>query len=277
MSLDYELSRFVSRKTALVSQIKSLEVEFQAKVLKIEEELEKLDDAHGRILIGMAAYKSQVERTARGSLRRAERKIAELEKQIKSGGSKDSHDVDTSSIAKGRTLAIFDSILFNISNWSTAGDTAPDFELASQAILFPAVYEQVMGGDDEYLLNAIPPAALEIIRRGREWVKHLRQECDRSLMDPGAWNSYQPAVVKWWLDDALPLIYGERGSGWDDIESFAQQEMIAWRDFPANRALSFPLIFDGMETMKRYHTEIRETSGISELDKLALQTRLDPL
>ena len=277
MSLDYELSRFVSRKTALVSQIKSLEVEFQAKVLKIEEELEKLDDAHGRILIGMAAYKSQVERTARASLRRAERKIAELEKQIKSGGSKDSYDVDTLSISKGRTLAIFDSILFNISNWSTAGDTAPDFELASQAILFPAVYEQVMGGDDEYLLNAIPPAALEIIRRGREWVKHLRQECDRSLMDPGAWNSYQPAVIKWWLDDALPLIYGERGSGWDDIESFAQQEMIAWRDFPANRALSFPLIFDGMETMKRYHTEIRETSGISELDKLALQTRLDPL
>jgi hypothetical protein len=277
MTLDYELTRFVSRKTALVTQIKSLETEFQAKVVKIEEALEKLDDAHGRILIGMAAYKSQVERTARGSLRRAERKIADLEKQLKNRGPADYEDIDVSSIAKGRTLAVFDSILFNISNWSTAGDTAPDFELASQAILFPTVYEQVMGGDDEYLLDAVPPAALEIIRRGREWVRHLRQECELSLMDPAAWSSYQPAIVEWWLNDALPLIYGEHGSGWEDIESFAQQEMIAWRDFPANRALSFPLIFDGMETMKRYHTEIRETSGISKLDKLALQTRLDPL
>ena len=83
--------------------------------------------------------------------------------------------------------------------------------------------------------------------------------------------------MQWWLDDALPLIYDVRGDDWDDIEPFSQQEMIAWRDFPANRALSFPLIFDGMETVTKLSGEIRETSGIPELDKLAMQTRLDPL
>lgn len=277
MTLDYELTRFLSRKSALSNQIKSLETDFQVKVRKLEEALGKLDEVQDRILIAVAAYKKQVERSANSDLRRAERRIKELERQIEMGGSQIRSDVDATAVAKGRTLAIFDAILFNISNWSTTGDTAPDFELASQAILFPAVYEHVMSGPDEYLLDRVPVGALEVVRRGREWVRHLRQTCERSLADPEVWQQYQPAIVKWWLDDALPIIYEERNPDWDDIEAFSQQEMIAWRDFPANRALSFPLIFDGMETMGRFREEIRETSGIPELDKRAMQTRLEPV
>jgi hypothetical protein len=277
MSLDYELTRFLSRKSALSNQIRALDTDFQVKVRKLEEALGKLDEVQDRILIAVTAYKRQVERTANIDLRRAERRIKELERQIETGGFQIRNDADISAVAKGRTLAIFDAILFNISNWSTTGDTAPDFELASQAILFPAVYEHVMSGPDEYRLDRVPVGALEVIRRGREWVKHLRQTCSRSLADPEAWQQHQPAIVKWWLDDALPIIYEERNPDWDSIEPFSQQEMVAWRDFPANRPLSFPLIFDGMEIIKQHSEEIRETSGIPELDKKATQTRLDPL
>lgn len=275
--LDYELTRFIGRKNALSGQINKLESEIQVKIRKLEEAANKLDESQERILIAVAAYKKQCERNANTELRRAERRIKELEKLVAENGGQARPDVDIMAVARGRTLAIFDSILFNISNWSTTGDTAPDFELVSQSILFPAVYEQVMSGPEGYLLDSVPPSALEIVRRGREWVRHLRQTCERSLVDPDAWNQYQSEVTSWWLDDALPLIYEYRNPEWDDIEAFSQQEMIAWRDFPANRALSFPLIFDGMETVRRYRDEIRETSGIPELDKQAMQTRLDPL
>lgn len=275
--LDYELTRFIGRKSALSNQIKKLEAEIQVKIRKLEESADKLDESQERIMIAVAAYKKQCERNANTELRRAERRIKELEKLVESGGGRARPDVDLTAVARGRTFAIFDSILFNISNWSVAGDTAPDFELVSQSILFPVVYEQVMSGPDGYLLDTVPPSALEVIRRGREWVKHLRQTCERSLADPDVWQSYQPNVVSWWLNDALPLIYEYRNPEWDDIEPFSQQEMIAWRDFPANRALSFPLIFDGMENVNRHRDEIRETAEIPELDKKAMQTRLDPL
>jgi hypothetical protein len=275
--LDYELTRFVGRKNALSSQIKKLESEIVVKIRKLEEAADKLDETQERILIAVAAYKKQCERGANTELRRAERRIKELEKLLANGGGQARPDVDLVAVARGRTFAIFDAILFNISNWSTTGDTAADFELVSQSILFPVVYEQVMSGPDGYLLDTVPTSSLEVIRRGREWVRHLRQTCQRSLVDPDIWQQYQPKIVEWWLNDALPLIYEYRNPEWDDFEAFSQQEMIAWRDFPANRALSFPLIFDGMETVSRYREEIRETSGIPELDKKAMLTRLDPV
>ena len=277
MMLDYELTRFIGHKAALSNQINKFEAEIQVKIKKLEEAANKLDEAQERILLGVALYKKQCERSSNTQLRQAERKIKELEKQLQQGGVQSMNDTDIMAVARGRTLSIFDSILFNISNWSTAGDAAPDFELISQSILFPAVYERVMNGNEDYILDSMPASALEVIRRGREWVKHLRQTCERALIDPAIWAQHQQAIVQWWLDDALPLIYDVRGDDWDDIEPFSQQEMIAWRDFPANRALSFPLIFDGMETVTKLSGEIRETSGIPELDKSAMQTRLDPL
>jgi hypothetical protein len=275
--LDYELTRFIGRKNALSNQIKKFESEIQVKIRKLEEFADKLDESQERIMIAIGSYKKQCERSANTELRRAERRIRELEKLLESGGGTPQSDVDITAVARARTFAIFDAILFNISNWSSTGDTAADFELISQSILFPVVYEQVMSGPEGYLLDTVPPCALEVVRRGREWVKHLRRTCERSLVDPDVWTRYQPSVVEWWLNDALPLIYEYRNPEWDDLEAFSQQEMIAWRDFPANRALSFPLVFDGMEMVMRYRDEIRESSGIPELDRRAMQTRLDPL
>lgn len=277
MAIEYELRRFLSKKSAVESQLNSFKNELQTKFAKLEEVVAKLDESENRILLAVEAYKKSVERSARGELRRAERKIKELEKKLeKGGGNLSGDDIDILAVSRAKTLAIFDAILFNISNWSNAGDTAPDFELVSQSILFPVVYEKIMEGDEEYLLDEVPVGALEVIYRGRQWVKHLRATCEKSLIDSEMWRIKQPTVTEWWLNDALPMIYGERNEEWDDIEPFAQQEMIAWRDFPANRALSFPRIFDGMESVRRYQDEIRETSKIPELDRQALKTRLEP-
>lgn len=276
--IDGELRRLAKRKDALMDQVRDLELEFQAKLRKIEEASDKIDEMHERISVAINTFKYRTERTASADLKRAQRRIKELEKALESGGgSRAVDDVDLAAVARGRTIAIFDAILFNISNWSTAGDTAPDFELASQAVLFPAVYEAIMSGQDDYILDVVPAGALEVVRRGREWVRHLRESCPVSLADPAAWDSHTPGVAAWWLNDALPMLYDNRSPDWDDVEPFSQQEMVAWRDFPANRALSFPLIFDGMETVARYKGEIRESSGIPELDRTAMQTRLDPV
>lgn len=274
--VDGELRRLAKRKDALMDQVHDLELEFASRVRKIEEASEKIDEMYERVNVALNTFKYRIERSASADLKRAQRRIRELEAQLESGGARESSQGDLTAIAKGRSLAIFDSILFNISNWSTAGDTAPDFELASQAVLFPIVYEQIMDGPDGYLLDRVPPCAMEVIRRGREWIRHFRAANAKSLMDPEVWEASLPEIAGWWLNDALPMIYDQRVDEWDDYEPFSQQEMIAWRDFPANRALGFPLIFDGMELMSKYREEIRETSGIPELDKSAVRTRLEP-
>lgn len=276
--VDGELRRLAKRKDALMDQVEALELDFQAKIRKIEEASEKIDEMYDRVSVALETFKYRIERSASADLKRAQRRIKELEKELESGGVKKKDDADYDAIAKAKTLAIFDAILFNICNWSTAGDTAPDFELASQAILFPAVYERVMEGDREaYIFDAVPTAALEVVKRGREWISHFRQTQELSLADPAVWNEHIDEIVGWWVNDALPLVYGQRDPDWDHDEPFSQQEMVAWRDFPANRALAFPLIFDGMELVNRYSNEIRETSGVPQFTTAAVKTRLDPL
>ena len=276
--VDGELRRLAKRKDALMDQVEALELDFQAKIRKIEEASEKIDEMYDRVNVALETFKYRIERSASADLKRAQRRIKELEKQLETGGVQRREDVDYDAIAKAKTIATFDAILFNICNWSTTGDTAPDFELASQAILFPAVYERVMEGDrEDYIFDSMPTAALEVVKRGREWVRYFRQTYQLSLADPSMWSEHIERVAQWWLSDALPLIYGSRDPDWEHDEPFSQQEMIAWRDFPANRALAFPLIFDGMELVNRYADQIRESSGVPQFTAAAVKTRLDPL
>lgn len=276
--VDGELRRLAKRKDALMDQVEALELDFQAKIRKIEEASEKIDEMYDRVNVALETFKYRIERSASADLKRAQRRIKELEKQLETGGAQQREDVDYDAIAKAKTIATFDAILFNICNWSTAGDTAPDFELASQAILFPAVYERVMEGDrEDYIFDSMPTAALEVVKRGREWIRYFRQTYQLSLADPSMWSEHIERVAQWWLSDALPLIYGSRDPDWEHDEPFSQQEMIAWRDFPANRALAFPLIFDGMELVNRYADQIRESSGVPQFTAAAVKTRLDPL
>ena len=179
-------------------------------------------------------------------------------------------------LEKASTLAIFDSIIFAISNWSTEGDTAPDFELACQSVIFPIIYERVMSGDEDYIIEKVPVSATEVVKRGREYVKHLREVCASSLIDPEAWDTHADSIQQWWIRDALPLLYGGRSEEWDEDSPLSLVEVVEWRDQPASRALHFPLIFDGMELVNKHRDQIRDITGLPDFNRNTLQTRLQP-
>jgi len=274
--IDYELNRLNTQKDEMVADIKKLENSFNLWVQKLEEHMGKMTIAADKIGQGLDAYKAKVERAATTENRKLQRRIQELEAELeKANATAAKTTVTTEAVKKARTVAIFDSILFNISNWSKQGDTAPDFELISQAILFPSVYERVMSGEEAYILEEVPPSAVEVVKRGRHYVKAFREECKLSLVEPGTWDKYVPIVREWWVNDGLPLLYGARDEAWEEDSPYTLAEMIAWRDFPANRALSFPLVFDAMENIERYRDDVREGSGIPELNKQAITTRLE--
>jgi hypothetical protein len=178
-------------------------------------------------------------------------------------------------LVKASTIAIFDSIIFAIENWSTTGDTAPDFSLACQAILFPMVYDQVMSGNSHYYLKRVPDAALEVVKRGREYVAFIRSVCDVGLTEPTAWANHLPMISKWWINDALPLLYGARDPAWEENSILSLEAIMTWRDQPASRALDFPLVFDAMDLVDRYGESIRETTRLPEFTLDTLNTRLE--
>jgi len=199
-------------------------------------------------------------------------KISELESQAELNEEPEPEDP---SLVKAKTIAIFDSILFAIENWSTDGDTAPDFSLACQAILFPLVYTQVMNGNEHYYLKQVPTASLEVVKRGREYVKFIRSTCQVGLTDPEAWSVHVPMIAKWWVNDALPLLYGARDDVWERSTPLPLESIMSWRDQPASRALEFPLVFDAMDLLDRHREEIREKTNLPEFTRETLNTRLE--
>ena len=215
-------------------------------------------------------------------LEREKAKLVEENIKLKStsgltkSGASPAASAESSVDPRASTLAIFDSIVFAISNWSNEGDAAPDFELACQSILFPVIYERVMKGEDDYYMEEVPSTAYEVVAMGREFVKHLRNICNASLVDEKAWETHAPSVQRWWVNDALPHLYGARADEWAEDKPFSLLEVQEWKAQPAARALHFPLIFDGYELVEKHRDQIRETTGLPEFNKQTLQTRLQP-
>jgi len=273
---DKFIGRVNSLEEAFKQALEKLTEDFSAETFKISTLCTEIEENTLEIQRGVEAYKAHVSRLSNAEARRLRKQIKDLETQLEAAGQKvDKVTVNRVEVNKAKTLAIFDAVLFNISNWSKSGDTAPDFELASQAILFPTVYERVMNGEESYLLDAVPVSALEVVRRGREWVRYFREVCPLSLVDPTTWKDNIESVRSWWVNDALALIYEARDPAWEEDVPFALTEMIAWRDYPANRALSFPLIYDGMSGVERHRDHIREETGLPNFNKTAIQTRLE--
>jgi hypothetical protein len=276
---DAELRRLIHQKELMTNNLEHLKRDFHARVAKIEEAAAKIDEFQDRLITAANSYKSYTERSTNGELRRAKAEIAELRSKLEKLESRQ-HKVnaDGLSLTKATTLAIFDTILFQISNWSNQGDTASDFELLSQAVLFPSVYERVVKGDnDAYFLDKVPDTALDVVNLGREWIRDQRKEDGTSLASPTTWRKYIKEVSNWWINEALPMIYdGAKDPNWDLDEPYHQQEMIAWRDFPANRPLAFPRIFDGIMLIEKYSEEYTDTAGIPKFVSEAMELRIDP-
>lgn len=273
-SLDAEFSRHsISLTQAYEKKLSDLQIVTAERSRKIERTLERI----APIVTALGVESDECIRKETNALKREIKRLtAELEKAKANSPITEVAEVQVG-LEKAKTLAIYDAILFAMDNWSSDGQTAPDFSLACQSILFPVVYERVMSNNTDYYVETVPPAALEIVKRGRELISYIRSSSDVSLVDPDAWSNFSGMIQKWWVSDALPLIYGARDSSWDDDSPFSLVEMEEWRDQPASRALNFPLIFDGMELIARFRDEIRETTGLPEFTKATMTTRLEVL
>ena len=207
--------------------------------------------------------------------RRLREKEAELQAAIdKATGKAAKVSADQVALTRAKTFAIVDSILFAIENWATDDSPAPDITLALQATVFPIMFERVSGGDDNYYFDEVPSGAVEVVRRGREFVHEFREKEHISVLDPTGWAVLQPLLHSWWTRDAMPLLYGEGYEGWELEEPYKLDQMKVWRDMEMSRAMDFPLIFDGYDLVKKYGDEIREETGLPEFSRQVMKTRI---
>jgi len=272
--IDIHLHRFAKQVQNFDDQVNSLEQLVDGRIKQLRKTISSLELLKEQIGQAVDNYKVATERELKAPLRQMEKELEEAREAAAQGtplviDNKEGLD-------KAKTIAIFDSILFAISNWSLDGQTAPDVELACQSVLFPVVYERLMKGSTDYVIPTVPASALEVVRRGREQVKYLRSVSEIGLVSPDTWNEHAPMIQQWWIRDALPLLYGARDDSWENDNPLSLTEVLEWRDQPASRALHFPLIFDGMELVDRFGEEIREFTGLPNFNKNTIETRLEP-
>lgn len=268
----YRLSQQIKKGEA---QINSMEVEFAKKIKITRDVVADLKTMEESISVAATRYREACEKESKKTEIKLAKEI-ELIKKTAESTRVLSREVDETDLGRAQTFAIFDSLIFAISNWSTDGQSSPDVELALQSVLFPTIYERVMKGNTDYIVNTVPVPALEIVKRGRETIKWLRQITDKSLTDPANWEEHAGLIQQWFIRDALPLIYGARDPDWDDDLPLSLTEVVEWRDMPASRALHFPLIFDGMDLVEKYRDEIREHTDLPAFMQQQLTTRLEP-
>jgi hypothetical protein len=237
-----------------VSSLKKKLSNLKIQVEMFDAELEKIENKFDNILTQAEIYKAKVEREVGREVRRLEKELSEASSKRTEAVTK---TVDPSDLKVASTLSIFEALLRNMCA------NAEDFRIASEAFLFPAVYERVMGGDDEtYFLEEVPPSASLIIKRGVEYISWLRSEYDTHLTEPATWADAIDYIAEWWRNDALPLLYGCRDEQWDIDWPLSLSEILIWRNSPGERPLQFPKIFDAYEIYKSHKDEIYESSGL---------------
>jgi len=257
MAVDYILSTTNSTKSSLTNLKKKLS-NIRTSLDSFDVELSKLENKLENINTQAEIYKSKVEREMGREVRRLERELALLRKESPTSTKPGASETD---LHVARTIGIFDTILRHM-----CAD-AEDFRLASEAFLFPAVYERVMDGKQEaYYLEEIPVSANLVISRGKQHIAWIRNEYDTHITDPDTWKEAIDYVAEWWRNDALPLIYGSRDEQWDIDLPLTLTEILLWRDSPGDRPLNFPRIFDAYEIYRKHKDEIYGTTGLREFE-----------
>jgi hypothetical protein len=242
-----------------VSALKKKLSDIKVHVERFDAELSKIDTKFDNIVTQTEIYKSKLERELGREVRRLERELALLSK---GGANPLSPDQATEADLKvASTIGIFDAILRHMCA------NAEDFRLASEAFLFPTVYERVMAGDeDAYFLTEVPVCMPIVVQRGREYIDWIRAEYDTHITDPDTWSQAIDYVVEWWRNDALPMIYGARDEQWDIDMPLSLPEVLLWRESPGDRPINFPKIFDAYEVYRKHKDEIYGTTGLRELE-----------
>jgi len=278
MEKEVEITR---KRAAEMEKRASIQEEMVKDMLKIHEELIAAKESFAFNLNNEAWQLVEREKYTTGvalrkSVKENKKLLDEIEVLRSQLDKKSRSEVQSSSVAinRAKTFAIVDSILFAIENWAFDDSPAPDITLASQATIFPVVFEKVSSGDENYYLTEVPHTAIEVVRRGREFVRDFREREHISVLDPAGWEVLQPLLHSWWTRDAIPLLYGQGYEGWEFEEPYSREQMTRWRTMEAARPLEFPLIFDGMELVKKYGDEIREETGLPQFSRETMTTRI---
>jgi len=243
-----------------VSSLKKKLSNIRIQVEAFDAELEKIDSKFDNLLTQAEIYKSKLEREMGREVRRLERELALLRKNVKIPAQ--SVGATETELKIASTIAIFNGVLRLMCGHDD------DFQLASEAFLFPAIYERVATGLDEaYFLTEVPASAALLIERGKQHVEWIRQEYDTHLTYPDTWRDAIEYIREWWANDALPLLYGARDEQWDIDIPLSLAEILSWRDNPADRPLNFSPIFDAFEIYRKHKDTVYESTGLREFER----------
>jgi hypothetical protein len=245
-----------------VSSLKKKLSNLKVQVEFFDAEIEKIEGKFDRVTTEASIYKSRLERDMGREVRRLERELDLLRKNAsKTHPEGEEEQTDSRELRIASAVAIIESILRAIC------EGADDFRLMSEAFLFPAVIERIMAAEVEaYLLKEVPVSAHLVVQRGREHVQWVREEYDTHLTDPEAWGSAIDYVTEWWRNDALPMIYGSRDDQWEIDVPLTLEEMLQWRDCPAERPITFSPIFDAYETFRNNKDVVYESTGLRQFE-----------
>lgn len=238
-----------------VSSLKKKLSNLRIQVELFDAEIEKIEAKFDNVLTQAEIYKAKIERELGREVRRLERELLLSAGTLKASAENCVENPNDLKVA--RTVGILDCVLRQMC------ENADDFRLASEAFLFPAVYERVMAGEEEaYFLEEVPASALLIIRRGKEHIEWLREEYNTHLTNAETWKDSIDYIVEWWRNDALPLLYGSRDEQWDIDIPLTLSEILVWKESPADRPINFSKIFDAYEIYRKHKDEIYESSGL---------------
>jgi ribosomal protein S6 len=256
--LDNLLTATNTTRTSLTNLKKKLS-KLRIQVEEFSADLEKIDTKFENVLSQAEIYKAKLEREMGREVRRLEKELTLLRNGPLGTMSVEKATEVDKKVAS--TVGIFDTVLRHMC------DSAEDFRLASEAFLFPVVFERVMEGSEEaYFLEEIPPCAPLIIQRGKEHIEWVRGEYSTHITDPDTWPEVIDYIVEWWRNDALPMMYGARDEQWDIDLPLSLQEILLWRESPGDRPLNFPKIFDAYEIYRKHKDEIYGTTGLREFE-----------
>jgi hypothetical protein len=238
----------------------------------LDHEVDVLSQRVDSLVDAVEAYESAISKHYKRTISKLNQKIEALEKLTIGEKTNSTNEV---AITKACTIAVFDTILSAITSWSVHGDQASDIEAASQTVIFPCVYERVMGGDDPaYLLDEVPSSAELVVQRGREFVKWIRSECETHITNEVAWEKYAPKIQEWWLNDGLPLLYGEADPDWEEDSPYTLEQIETWRNNPVDRVMAFPKIHDAMDLLQKHRSEVNSRINLQEFNRNVAATRL---
>jgi hypothetical protein len=256
--LDNLLTATNTTRTSVTNLKKKLS-KLRIQVEEFGADLEKIDTKFENVLSQAEIYKAKLERELGREVRRLERELMILRNA--SGGAITPAQASESDLKVASTVGIFDTILRHMCA------NAEDFRLASEAFLFPVVYERVMEGTEEaYYLEETPVSSTLVISRGKEHITWIRSQYETHVTDPETWGEAIGQIVDWWRNDALPMLYGARDEQWDIDMPLSLQEILLWRESPGDRPLNFPKIFDAYEVYRKHKDEIYETTGLREFE-----------